>query len=94
MWRGWPAPRPQSGPGCVAIAVASWACSWPLQRLARNPPEAVIVQPMSPAELVRSAILLRAAVPGIERRAESLRTSLATLARNAQPDGRASRPAA
>jgi septal ring factor EnvC (AmiA/AmiB activator) len=52
-----------------------------LQRLARHPPEAMIVQPVAPDDMVRSAILLRAAVPGIARRAESLRHGLGTLTR-------------
>jgi septal ring factor EnvC (AmiA/AmiB activator) len=47
-----------------------------LERLARIPPEAVVVQPLSPSDTVRSAILLRAAVPEIERRAEWLRHEL------------------
>ena len=52
-----------------------------LQRLARHPPEAMIVQPVSPDDMVRGAILLRAAVPGVARRAESLRHILGTLVR-------------
>lgn len=52
-----------------------------LQRLARNPPEALLAQPMGPADTVRSAILLRAAVPGIEARVASLRADLDELAR-------------
>jgi septal ring factor EnvC (AmiA/AmiB activator) len=50
-----------------------------LQRLARNPPEAVLAQPLGPNDLVRSAILLRAAVPGIEARVEDLRRGLDEL---------------
>ena len=52
-----------------------------LQRLARHPPEAMIVQPVPPDDMVRGAILLRAAVPGVARRAESLRHTLSTLSR-------------
>ena len=52
-----------------------------LQRLALHPPEAMIAQPMSLSQTVRSAILLRAAVPEIERRADRLRADLAGLAR-------------
>jgi murein hydrolase activator len=52
-----------------------------LQRLARHPPEAMIVQPVPPDDMVRGAILLRAAVPGVARRAESLRHTLSTLTR-------------
>ncbi|MDH5748569.1 MAG: peptidoglycan DD-metalloendopeptidase family protein [Rhodospirillales bacterium] len=44
-----------------------------LQRLARHPPESMIVQNMNPDDMVRSAILLRAAVPRIESQAELLR---------------------
>ncbi|MFQ5764068.1 MAG: murein hydrolase activator EnvC family protein [Rhodospirillales bacterium] len=51
-----------------------------LQRVARYPPEALITQPMPPADTVRSAILLRAAVPEIEHRAAQLRDDLETLA--------------
>jgi len=50
-----------------------------LQRVARHPPEALITQTMSPADTVRSAILLRAAVPEIERRAHDMRDDLMTL---------------
>ena len=51
-----------------------------LQRIARNPPEAMIVQPLTPTQMVRSAILLRAAVPEIEQRAARLRRGLLLLA--------------
>ena len=51
-----------------------------LERLARIPPEALVVQPLSPSDTVRSAILLRAAVPEIERRAGWLRQELTGLA--------------
>lgn len=50
-----------------------------LQRIARHPPEALIVQPMAAGDVVRSAILLRAAVPEIERRTEALRAELAEI---------------
>lgn len=52
-----------------------------LERLARYPPEALIAHPLSPAETVRGAILLRAAVPQIERRAGRLRDELDDLSR-------------
>ena len=52
-----------------------------LQRVARYPPEALIMQPMPPADTVRSAILLRAAVPQIKRHAIRLREDLESLAR-------------
>ena len=51
-----------------------------LQRVARYPPEALITQPMPPADTVRSAILLRAVVPQIENRAVRLRGDLESLA--------------
>jgi septal ring factor EnvC (AmiA/AmiB activator) len=52
-----------------------------LQRLAWRPTEALIAQPQSPADTVRSAILLRAAVPQIERSARDLRGEIDMLAR-------------
>lgn len=51
-----------------------------LQRIARNPPEALIAEPLSATDMIRSAILLRAAVPEIERRSRALRDDLADLA--------------
>ena len=51
-----------------------------LSRIARFPTEALIAQPIPPEDTVRSAILLRAAVPAIETRAKSLRTEIETLA--------------
>ena len=51
-----------------------------LERLARFPPEAMIAQPTSPSDTVRSAILLRSVVPEIERRAERLRQQIESLA--------------
>ncbi len=50
-----------------------------LERLARYPPEAMISQPLSPSDTVRSAILLRAAVPAIESKARDLRSEIASL---------------
>ncbi|MBB4266620.1 murein hydrolase activator EnvC family protein [Roseospira visakhapatnamensis] len=50
-----------------------------LQRLAWRPTEALIVQPTPPADTVRSAILLRAAVPRIEENARALARELARL---------------
>ncbi|MCW9001991.1 MAG: peptidoglycan DD-metalloendopeptidase family protein [Rhodospirillales bacterium] len=50
-----------------------------LERMARHPPEALIAHPLSSQDLVRSAILLRAAVPGIEERAIRLQNELAVL---------------
>lgn len=50
-----------------------------LQRMARHPPEAMIVAPISPSETVRVAILLRASVPAIEENAAFLRQSISEL---------------
>ncbi|MCG8512138.1 MAG: peptidoglycan DD-metalloendopeptidase family protein [Rhodospirillales bacterium] len=52
-----------------------------LQRMARHPPEAVIAQPLDAASIVRSAILLRTAVPQIEGHTVQLRDELAALTR-------------
>lgn len=51
-----------------------------VERLAWRPTEALIAQPTSPAETVRSAILLRAALPRIEESAAILRKELDELA--------------
>jgi len=51
-----------------------------LSRIARFPTEALIAQPIPPEDTVRSAILLRAAVPAIEIRAEALKGDLQGLA--------------
>lgn len=47
-----------------------------LQRLALNPPEAIIASPQEPADMVRSAILLRSVVPQIQAQAFALRQDL------------------
>ncbi len=52
-----------------------------LSRLARFPTEALIVQPISPQDTVRTAILLRAAIPALEKRAKALKVELETLSR-------------
>ncbi len=52
------------------------AATMALQRLALHPPEAMFAQPVSPSDTVRGGILLRAAVPEIERRAALVRTDL------------------
>lgn len=44
-----------------------------LQRLALNPPEALIASPQDPSDMVRSAILLRSIIPHIQDQADSLR---------------------
>lgn len=51
-----------------------------LQRLAWRPTEALIAQPASPADTVRSAILLRSVLPRIEDSAKALRDELTQLA--------------
>lgn len=51
-----------------------------LSRIARFPTEALIAQPIPPEDTVRSAILLRAAVPAIESRADALKAELDALA--------------
>jgi len=51
-----------------------------LERLARRPPEALIVHPLGTADMVRTAILLQAAVPRIVQRAERLRGEVLALA--------------
>ena len=50
-----------------------------LQKIARHPPEAMIVAPVSPSDTVRGAILLRAAAPAIEKNAKILRQRIAEL---------------
>ncbi len=52
-----------------------------LQRLARQPPEALIASPSAPQDTLRSAILLRAAVPQLEAQARALRAELENLAK-------------
>ena len=47
-----------------------------LTRMSRVPTEALIVQPMAPNDMIRSAILLKAAVPSLEGQARSLRVDL------------------
>jgi septal ring factor EnvC (AmiA/AmiB activator) len=51
-----------------------------LQRLAFRPTEALIAQPTSPADTVRSAILLRDVVPRIQESAKALRADIDSLA--------------
>ncbi len=50
-----------------------------LERMARHPPEALIAQPLGADAMVRTAILLRTAVPSIERRSEDLRREIREL---------------
>ncbi|MBI4968490.1 MAG: peptidoglycan DD-metalloendopeptidase family protein [Rhodospirillales bacterium] len=51
-----------------------------LERLAWRPTEALFAQPQSPSDTVRGALLLRAAVPEIEREASQIRRQLDELA--------------
>lgn len=55
-----------------------------LQRIALLPPEALLAASGEPVDLVRSAMLLSVAVPGIEERAAGLRDELAELHRLAR----------
>lgn len=50
-----------------------------ISRIARHPPEALLAQPLGPGDTVRSAILLRAAVPQVESIARELRADLDDL---------------
>ncbi len=52
-----------------------------LQRIALVPPDVLLVAPGSPVETLRSAMLLRVAIPAIENRASVLRGELVELAR-------------
>jgi septal ring factor EnvC (AmiA/AmiB activator) len=51
-----------------------------LQRLARDPPEALALAPGEPVDTVRGGLLLGAAIPQIEAKARNLRAELAALA--------------
>jgi murein hydrolase activator len=51
-----------------------------LQRLSRIPPEAMIARPESPVDTLRSALLLRSAVPILRERAEALADALQQFA--------------
>ena len=51
-----------------------------LTRLARIPPESMVARPSAPVEALRTATLLRAAVPAIEDEARVLRRQLSELA--------------
>jgi len=51
-----------------------------LQRLARNPPEALALTPGDPVDVVRSALLLSAAIPQIEAKAREIQAELDALA--------------
>lgn len=51
-----------------------------LERLSRNPPHALLLSGGTPVEVVRSVLLLRAAVPQLQSRAEALRGELEKIA--------------
>lgn len=51
-----------------------------LERIAVQPPEAMIAMPEPPSDTIRSALLIRAAVPAIEDRSRTLQTELDELA--------------
>ncbi|MBP2300140.1 murein hydrolase activator EnvC family protein [Azospirillum picis] len=51
-----------------------------LQRLARIPPEAALARPESPVDTLRSALLLRDAVPALRARSDALAKALEALA--------------
>jgi murein hydrolase activator len=51
-----------------------------LQRLARNPPEALALAPGEPVDAVRSGLLLGAAIPQIEAKARELEVEISALA--------------
>lgn len=55
-----------------------------LQTLALRPSEAVLIQPLSPVEVMRSSILLRGSVHTLKDRAESIRQSIEDI--SAQKD--------
>jgi len=52
-----------------------------LQRIARNPPEAVLAYSSSPQDTLRSALLLRSILPHMEAQAGALRSELQALRR-------------
>lgn len=51
-----------------------------LERIAIQPPEALIAMPEAPSDTIRSALLIRAAVPAIEDRSRTLQAELDELA--------------
>lgn len=50
-----------------------------LQNLALKPTEALLVQPLTPVDIIRSAMLLRETVPYLEENAERIRRELETI---------------
>ncbi len=51
-----------------------------LERLSRNPPQALLLSKAEPLKIVRNAILLRSAVPQLRKRAAALRADLDDIA--------------
>lgn len=52
-----------------------------LQNLALKPTEALFVQPLTPVEIIRSAMILRETVPYLEENAEQIREELERIAK-------------
>ncbi|MDH5411577.1 MAG: hypothetical protein OEY16_09330, partial [Alphaproteobacteria bacterium] len=50
-----------------------------LQRLSRNPPQTMLAYPDAPTDMVRSALLLRTALPSIKKQADALSRELYEL---------------
>lgn len=50
-----------------------------LQRLSRNPPQTMLAYPDAPIDMIRSALLLRTALPGIKKQADALSRELYEL---------------
>ena len=50
-----------------------------LERLSRNPPQALLLSDASPVNIVRNAILLRAALPTLQARAAALKNELSEI---------------
>ena len=50
-----------------------------LQNLALKPTEALLVQPLNPVDVIRSAMILREIVPHLEERAEKIRKKLTEI---------------
>lgn len=52
-----------------------------LQRISRNPPHSMLAYPDAPTDMVRSALLLRTALPTIQKQADELSQELTELAK-------------
>ena len=50
-----------------------------LQNMSLNPSESIILQPHTPVDIIRSAILLREIIPYVEKKSSSLKTDLESL---------------